>query len=329
MARYISRSDRRLTKVDLRSLVWRIISLMPGQLAIIKSGATLTPAFRNRLTVRFLSALAGRCKGLPADLDTNLGIDRRLNVKISSSNSSLLFGSPRLLVGERSSLELALALFRHSGCFLDIGANNGLYVFYLCSHDISQKPIYFFEPDPDLYSRLASNVAGNKLKRVRGFQIALSDGIGKATFLRDRTDDSCGSLIGGGSSPHVVEPIEIDTVSFESFVKEHSLENVCAKVDVEGAEELFFDGAKSSASKLRYLIIEILEPAVRRKLPSRIITDGQLQAYYINNYHLEHSLSGEFTYVAPFYNWLFCREAPQDLRAALVGTKFRVVNKPG
>ena len=55
----------------LRPLAKHLISLLPRKVALAKSGAFLPPVFRNALTVRFLNAVATRCAGVPADLDTN------------------------------------------------------------------------------------------------------------------------------------------------------------------------------------------------------------------------------------------------------------------
>ena len=223
---------------------------------------------RTSLMARFLSAVAARCTCLPADLDTNLGIDQRLRVKISSSKLALLFGAPHLFVGERSSLDLAAALMRYSNCFVDVGSNIGLYIFYLRCRDVSLKPIYFFEADPNLFLSLKKNIIRNGLLNVEGFQVAVADKVGKAIFFQNRTDDNSGTLIKEDWSRHLLQPIEVNKTSFAAFVKERELQNICAKVDVEGAEELFFDGARSSLDKLNFLIIEILGPAIGRNFPA-------------------------------------------------------------
>jgi hypothetical protein len=129
--------------VKARTLARYVISLVPSRAAIIKTGALLPPSLRNGLVLRLLSAFATRCNDLPASLNTNLGIRRNLRVKISSCELTLLFGKPPLLIGERSSLYLALALFRHTSCFIDVGSNVGIYIFYLRCRDRSDKPIYF------------------------------------------------------------------------------------------------------------------------------------------------------------------------------------------
>jgi hypothetical protein len=52
--------------------------------------------------------------------------------------------------------------------------------------------------------------------------------------------------------------------------------------------------------------------------------EGGFHGYYINDYSLEHSLDGSFTYREPEYNWLFCREAPPELERTLAGSRFRI-----
>jgi FkbM family methyltransferase len=314
-----------MTNMILQSLGRQIISWLPAKCALAKGGATLSPSLRTALTARFLSAVAARCACLPADLDTNLGIDQRLRVKISTSKSALLFGAPHLFIGERSSLDLAATLVKYADCFIDVGANIGLYIFYLRCRDGYLKPIYFFEADPDLFSGLKENISRNGLLNVEGFQVAVAEKVGKAIFFQNRTDDSSGTLIKEDWSKHLLQPIEVDKTSFATFVNERQLKNVCAKVDVEGAEELFFDGARSSLDKLKFLIIEILGPAIGRNFPAKLIREANFHAYYINDYRLEHSPLGDFTYAAPFYNWLFCRESPASLRDKLIGTRFQVI----
>ena len=194
-----------------------LVSLLPGKNAIMRGGASLLPSLRSAMTVKFLSAVAARV-GPPVDLDTNLGIDQKLRLRISSSKPSLMFGKPQLFLGERSSLDLALALVRKSKCFLDVGANVGLYVFYLRSWDIGSRPIYFFEPDPMLFARLEENVAGNGFDNVKGFQVAIAEKTGKATFFRNKTDDSSGTLVKEDGSQHAFEATEVDLISFGDFV---------------------------------------------------------------------------------------------------------------
>jgi FkbM family methyltransferase len=199
-----------------------------------------------------------------------------------------------------------------------------MYVFYLRSRGLRANPIYFFEPDPALYSRLQTNISINRLEYVHGFNAAVGDKPGKAVFFRNKTDDSSGTLVPEAWSKHELQPIEVDQTSFAHFVTEHRLSNICAKVDVEGAEEAFFAGAQTCLDRLDSLVMEVLGPASVRGLPGRMINEGKLNGYYINDYYLHYSKSGEFRYVPPFCNWLFCKDDPEKLRSRLTGTKFQV-----
>ena len=311
--------------MKVRPLAEYVTSLAPSKAAIIKTGALFPPALRNGLVLRLLSSVATRCNDLPATLTTNLGIRRKLRVEISSSKLPLLFGKPSLFIGERASLDLALTLFRHSSCFIDVGSGSGLYIFYLRCRARSNKPIYFFESDPTLFQQLELNIRANGLKYVTGYQTTLADRSGKMVLVKIRSDDGSGSLINGNWS-QILQPIEVETTSFGDFLVAHNLEHVCARINAGGTEDAFFDGAKSALGKLDYLIIGIPGPAIERGLPSRVIREGNYHAYYINDYKLEHSLFGEYKYVEPFHNWLFCVENPVNLRAKLTRTRFQVID---
>jgi hypothetical protein len=64
---------------------------------------------------------------------------------------------------------------------------------------------------------------------------------------------------------------------------------------------------------------------IEARLPARIIGETDLKAYYIRDL-LVPSVDGAFKYVAPFWNWLFCRFSPGELAARLSATAFRVRN---
>ena len=64
----------------------------------------------------------------------------------------------------------------------------------------------------------------------------------------------------------------------------------------------------------------------RSRASARIIRETDLKAYYISDFELVPSVDGAFEYVAPFWNWLFCRLSPSELAARLSATGFRVRN---
>jgi hypothetical protein len=71
----------------------------------------------------------------------------------------------------------------------------------------------------------------------------------------------------------------------------------------------------------------MLAPEIEDQLPARIIRQTGWHAYYIRDFELIVSTDGEFAYVWPFWNWLFCDLDPSALRHRLSGTGFRVISK--
>jgi hypothetical protein len=98
------------------------------------------------------------------------------------------------------------------------------------------------------------------------------------------------------------------------------------KIDVEGAGEKVWQGAVDVSGSIRYLVMEMLAPEINAGLPARIIREADFKAYYIRDFELIPSVDGTFEYVPPFWNWLFCRLAPNELAVRLSATRFRVQN---
>ena len=104
------------------------------------------------------------------------------------------------------------------------------------------------------------------------------------------------------------------------------IKDALVKVDVEGVGEKVWNGVAEMSKAIRYLMMEMLEPEIKERLPARIIGQTDLKAYYINDFELVPSVNGTFEYVPPFWNWPFCRLSPRDLATRLSATRFRVRN---
>jgi FkbM family methyltransferase len=216
-------------------------------------------------------------------------------------------------------------LARQSDGFVDIGAHVGYFTFFVRARIDASKPIYFFEPDPELFEIIEQNVRSNSLVNVHGFREAVgASNQPTATFYKNLSDSSSGSLETTFQIKHHVEPIEVSVTTYTAFAARVGLRNACVKVDVEGAEQQFIDGARASIGSISSLIMEVLGPAVEAAFVQHMMSGTGYAAYYINDYALEYSPDGSFVYSPPQYNWLFCRDNPTQLRARLAGTRFRV-----
>jgi hypothetical protein len=123
---------------------------------------------------------------------------------------------------------------------------------------------------------------------------------------------------------HLTRAEAVETISLAEYFRIKQIADAMVKVDVEGAGEKVWNGAVETSNATRYLVMEMLSPEIQAGLPARIIREGGLKAYYIRDFELIPSVDGEFEYVAPFWNWLFCRMSPDELAARLSATGFCV-----
>lgn len=306
-------------RISARGLAKELLRRVFGHRWLVSLGARTPPALRTPLLTRMLSLLASRaCPS--GTLDTNLGIASRYHCAIPCDQPILLFGTPDQHVQERGALRLAACLARASDAFIDIGSHLGYFVFYLRDRLPGNIPIYYFEPDEDLFSLTQGNVSGNALANVHGFREAVGESEGSAEFFRNLSDSTSGSLTSDFSGRHAVEKVTVPVTTFDRFGSRHEFRAACVKVDIEGAEDRFLSGARQSLHRIPYLIMEVLGPATGSGFVGRMIQDGGYHAYYINDMTLERSAGGAFRYAEGQFNWLFCRKSPAELEALLAGS---------
>jgi FkbM family methyltransferase len=267
-----------------------------------------------------LAALARRTRQPQPLVSTNYGIASGLRCLVPPSHVHAWFGKPTLYAGERGALELARVLCRSADAFVDIGAHLGFFTFYVRQRGSPTVPVHFFEPDPDLFRLLQTNVRANRLAQVEGHQVAIGSADGTARFYANQTDSFSGSLTEAFADRHVVTGIDVHLRSFSSIATELGLFHACVKVDVENAEFAFLSGASGSFDRISYLIMEVLGDAHAKGFVRELMMQSGFNAFYINDYSLEPSVDGSFRYRSPEYNWLFCRESPGDLARLLRGT---------
>lgn len=268
---------------------------------------------------------------MPADVlvDTNGGIANDLRLFWPSTKQVLLYGKPSHHISERATVALAKVLAVHSEVFADVGANEGLFTFSIAAAlgPDRHASIHAFEPDPDLYARLAANLSRNNIN-ARANRIAVGDRVGTQTFYRNLNDDSSGSLTTYFVGRHETAAIETVVTTLADYLAENQLSHACVKVDVEGAGQAVWTGTKAGRDRIDWLIYEILAPEVEAELPKWIMADTGWNAYYIRDFDLVRSVGGEFEYREPFYNWLFCAAQYEELAAVLKGSRFRLIDRP-
>jgi FkbM family methyltransferase len=301
-----------------------VLDSLPWKQKILRVGAVLPPRLRTSFLSRGLCALARR-SGDISEVETNMGIDPRLKCSLPLDKGSWIFGLPEHYVGERGALELAAGLGYDAEAVIDIGAHVGYYTYFLAMRLPQTTPIYYFEPDPSLFAIIEKNVFRNGLKNVTGFMEAMGASSQISLFYQNLTDTFSGSLEKSFVGKHVTTEVKVQVRAFDDFARSIAKRNLCVKVDIEGAEQQFVDGAQSEWWRISDLIIEILGPAYDAGFVQRLLQTSGMNAYYVNDYTLHPSEDGTFTYQTQQYNWLFTRKSPATLRDALVGTRLKVL----
>jgi len=292
---------------------------------LLARAAMARPIWKTPLFERTFAKLV-RSLGPTNDLVfSNLGLTARLRCLIPLKKTAYAFGKFEHILSERATFALVRELAADCEEFVDVGANEGAFTF-IVHHNHPETRLHWFEPDRQVARRLATNLSNNKIVAC-GNEMAIAERRGTATFFKNLSDDSSGSLGTLFTQKHVTSAETVETISLAEYFRERGIGDALVKVDVEGTAEKVWDGAISMSNAIRYLVTEMLAPEIEAGLPARIIRETDLKAYYICDFELIPSVDGAFEYVAPFWNWLFCRLSPSELAARLSETSFRVRNK--
>ena len=258
---------------------------------------------------------------------TNLGISPRLRCEVPVAKTSYAFGRPKNSLSERATLALVQELAVDCPHFIDVGANDGIFTFFVSrSNSRSQIQIHWFEPDHDIHERLARNLRSNAIE-THGNRAAVVERTGTISFFKNLTADSSGSVTDYFALKHETVVQQVPAIRLSDYFRDHQVHDALVKIDVEGGGCAAWSGASGVMGDITYLVMEMLSPEIQNGLPARIITEGAFHAYYVKDFELVESLDGDFDYVEPYWNWFFCKLEPASLARRLSRTRFHVVQR--
>ena len=151
---------------------------------------------------------------------------------------------------ERKCVHFLQQIIRPGDTVLDIGANLGVYTTILSRIVGKDGTVWAFEPQSDVYHELTRATRNNP--QVRVFQLALSD---RSRMVQITVPKICGllpepALASVESSVEVMMPSEANCVPLDSMTME--LERLSfIKVDIEGHEIAFLEGARQTIARFR------------------------------------------------------------------------------
>ena len=165
-------------------------------------------------------------------------------------------------------------LLRTEGSFIDVGANTGVYSVMACTLT-KGRDIIAFEPHPLILNYLKRNLECNGfLDRVEIHNIALSDASGNLSLY---IPDQWHGLI--ETSASLEKGFQISTSSIEVEVRR--LDDIpinsriaVIKVDIEGHEYAFLNGARKTIDQSRPIIFAEVLSVAKRHLLDQFLRDA-------------------------------------------------------
>ncbi|MEO1392655.1 MAG: FkbM family methyltransferase [Cyanobacteria bacterium J06634_5] len=165
----------------------------------------------------------------------------------------------RLLFGnnfEPEELKFLMASLHPGDTCFDVGANGGIFTVIAAKQVGPIGHVYAFEPGLRELALLKENVALNQLNNVTIVASAVSDRTGETQFALSQ-DGAMNSMF---STDHPEQKIEswttVKTTTLDDFVASQQIKEVnFLKIDVEGAEQLVFEGSQALLAQPSALVI--------------------------------------------------------------------------
>lgn len=175
------------------------------------------------------------------------GLKLRCHRDSHSASAALYFSG----LPDYREMQFMRRYLRPGDCFVDVGANVGVYTLLAASIVGARGTVHAFEPAPATFQRLCENTALNKLSVVHLHQIAVSDSAGNVE-MTDPGDDALVRISTGLSEE---QGSRIECVKLEDFLPATSM--AMLKIDVEGAEPLVLRGARKHLAAGNPPVIQI------------------------------------------------------------------------
>jgi FkbM family methyltransferase len=145
-------------------------------------------------------------------------------------------------------------------CFIDAGANAGIWSLLAGQRVGAEGMVFAFEPQADLAAELVANVKLNRLSNVQVFALALGHETKRSHMANVRDDHTGAAYLGPGTDDDVAGVMVINP-SEELPLLRHAVRGrrVMIKIDTEGAELSVLLGLREliDGADVRTIIVEI------------------------------------------------------------------------
>jgi FkbM family methyltransferase len=231
-------------------------------------GARRLALILRRLAIRTL-------RGRPLDVE-RYGARMRLHPYNNNCEKKVAFTPQFFDPAERKLLAERL---RPDCVFIDVGANIGAYALFVAGLSGPGARILAVEPQPDIFDKLAYNIAQNPFGTVKAVACAVADKAGELTLFVDQRNSGESSLKVVGTNEGAA--IRVPAVPLLDLVRGESIDRIDAiKLDVEGAEDLILEPFLRTAPRALHPSLIILEDGTdlwQTDLPALVTGHGYRQ----------------------------------------------------
>lgn len=162
-------------------------------------------------------------------------------------------GAPSFESYETGEKEAILSHLPEQGVFLDIGANIGLFSFYIHQRR-PRAAIHAFEPHPVNFECLRRSCEMNAVPAIEPHRAAVSDRSGELELFLDESDAGGHSVNRGALRNNRAQTriARVPAIRLDDFVRERGLTRLdVIKIDIQGAEAAAIRGARECIARFR------------------------------------------------------------------------------
>ncbi len=174
--------------------------------------------------------------GQPVDTEA-LGVKLRLFPDVNICEKRVLF-TPQLF--DATELSFLAARIREGYRFVDIGANIGAYALFVAARAGAKAHVLAVEPQPQVFAKLAYNIAQNPFGTIKAVACAVADKAGELTLFLDPRNEGESSVRTLRGSP--ANSVKVPSLPLAELLAQERFDRVDGmKIDVEGAEDLILE----------------------------------------------------------------------------------------
>ncbi|MGB2924472.1 MAG: FkbM family methyltransferase [Limnothrix sp.] len=165
------------------------------------------------------------------------------------------------LLSEETDKKVVKELLKPGDSFFDIGANHGSFSIIASQILGDRGTITAVEAQPTLANLVRQSLAANVKCEFEVYQIALGDHAGEIDFMIPVDSSGSAGIFAGHSATHQYKKVTVSLQRFDDLVDSKKFKpNGLMKLDIEGSEYSFLQGASRTVRELKPKIILEINP---------------------------------------------------------------------